>query len=378
MINKIIAVIPNSTSYGGASTYCINICIGLKQNNVDVFLVIPLDERFNNRWIYEKARENNIKTIEFIIDTKNPLSLGIRLFKILRNNRINIIHSNGYRVNLITHISVIWGLFNLYRLKHIVTVHGINPSNLVPWQIALYQRIDYVFSFMNASTITVSNCTRNVFLKKALVQASKVEMIYNSIYCYSHNNQMNVIGNKKDKEVLNIVFIGRLTREKGIDFLIKIINHYISSGKNLNKVKFIIYGDGDYGGAIIDLGKKFPSIVSYQGYIDNSYVALQNAFLLIIPSVIETFCLVILEAMSNGVPVIATRVGGIPEVIDDNNNGLLVDYGNVNGFVNAIDNIIDDTLLKEKLVKNAYFTLENKFGFDSFINSYISLVSRFQ
>lgn len=374
MRNRKIAIISNSSSYGGASTYCINICIGLKQNNVDIYLVIPLDERFNNRWIYEKARENNIKTIEFIIDTRNPVSLGIKLYKLLRNNRISIIHSNGYRVNLITHISVIWGLFNLYKLKHIVTVHGINPSSIVPWQIALYQRVDYIFSFMNSSTITVSNCARNVFLKKALVHASKVEMIYNSIYCYSHTNQINVIDNK-DEEVLNIVFIGRLTKEKGIDFLIKIINHYISSSKNLNKVKFIIYGDGDYDGAIIDLEKKYPSIVSYQGYIDNSNVALQNAFILIIPSVIETFCLVILEAMANGVPVIATRVGGIPEVIDDNNNGLLVDYGNVNDFVYAIDNLIDDTLLKEKLIKNAYFTLDNKFGFDNFINSYISLVS---
>lgn len=374
MINKKIAIIPATSSYGGISTYCLNICIGLKQNNIDVYLIIPLEDRINNLWIYDKAHEYNIKTIEFSLNSRNPISLGIKLYRILKQYDIKIIHTNHYRLNIITRFAKIIGLFSFLPLKHLVTVHGINPLRLIPWQIILYQVIDQGLSFMNFYTITVSQCTRNNFLKKSLVSPARVVNIYNSIYFDNKSQNVSIKNNISEK--INIVFIGRLSIEKGIDFLIRIITKFIYNNNHLDRVTFNIYGDGDYSESITELSNKYPLNVIYHGFTNNSSLVLKNASIFIVPSIIETFGLVIVEAMANGVPSIATKVGGIPEVIDDNINGMLIDYGNVNDFIEAINKLILDENLRDRIIKNAYSTLENKFGFEHFKDSYIKLLSK--
>ena len=374
MINKKIAIIPGTSSYGGISTYCLNICIGLKQNDIDVYLIVPLEDRLNNLWIYDKAKESNIKTIEFELNSRNPISLGIKLYRILKQYDIRIIHTNHYRLNIIARFAKIISEFSFLPLRHLVTVHGINPLKLIPWQIVFYQVIDQCLSFMNFYTITVSQYTRKNFLKKSLVWPSRVLTIYNSIHFDNKSHKFS--NNINMSENINIVFIGRLSIEKGIDFLIKIITKFIDNDKYLDRVIFNIYGDGDYSESITELSNKYPLNVKYHGFTSSSSLVLKNASIFIVPSIIETFGLVIVEAMANGVPSIATNVGGIPEVIDDNINGLLVDYGNVNDFIKALDKLILDKNLRDMIIQNAYSTLENKFSFEDFKNSYIKLLSK--
>lgn len=100
---------------------------------------------------------------------------------------------------------------------------------------------------------------------------------------------------------------------------------------------------------------------------------LQSADLALYTSESESFCLSILEAMVFGCPSIATRVGGIPEVVEDGVDGLLVPFGNVEALTSALEKLIQDRDLRSKLGKTAVENAHNKFSAESIVPKYENL-----
>ncbi|MEO0241305.1 MAG: glycosyltransferase family 4 protein, partial [candidate division WOR-3 bacterium] len=87
----------------------------------------------------------------------------------------------------------------------------------------------------------------------------------------------------------------------------------------------------------------------------------------------ETLGVVLIEAMEYGVPVVATNVGGIPDIVIDGYNGLLVSEKNSDALADAIIKLIEDNKLREKFVKNAKKYIKEKFGWDNIIKKLIKI-----
>ncbi len=100
---------------------------------------------------------------------------------------------------------------------------------------------------------------------------------------------------------------------------------------------------------------------------------LQAADLGLYSSESESFCLSILEAMFFGCPSVSTSVGGIPEVVEDGVNGLLVPFGNANSLATAVQKLIQDTDLRKTLGQNARKTAQTKFSSEVIIPRYEAL-----
>jgi glycosyltransferase involved in cell wall biosynthesis len=79
-----------------------------------------------------------------------------------------------------------------------------------------------------------------------------------------------------------------------------------------------------------------------------------EADIFVLPSLYEPFGIVFAEAMSFGLPIIATRVGGIPELVEDGENGFLVPPKDVNSLADAIDKLVSDAELREKFGRRSY------------------------
>jgi glycogen synthase len=79
------------------------------------------------------------------------------------------------------------------------------------------------------------------------------------------------------------------------------------------------------------------------------HTLLQASTLLLLPSRTDSFGIVILEAWAHGKPVIGSRAGGIPGVIDEGHNGLLVDFGDMAGLTQAIQHLLNDETLRRTL-----------------------------
>jgi len=133
----------------------------------------------------------------------------------------------------------------------------------------------------------------------------------------------------------NILFASRLVWEKNLEIIIKI---YQESRKRNLPYNFIIAGDGV---AYESMKNQMPEALFLGGINQQELNEVYNeADLFLFPSVTETFGNVVLEAMTCGLPVVASNGGSNPDVVDDNINGLLVEEKNIDQYLSAFEYIL--------------------------------------
>ena len=196
----------------------------------------------------------------------------------------------------------------------------------------------------------VSNHEKEVLVKEIGLNEDNIKIIYNGI----HWDDWKKVPDKKifrdrypqisDKFV---IFAGRLATNKGLTNLIEAM----SLGDS-NKFDLVVMG------ADMGLGKDLDALaLSHKvkmhrlGHVDDDVYrsALATAEVLVLPSEYEAFGIVLLEAAAANTPVIGTRVGGIPEAMSENNNGLIVDYDNSIELSKAIFSILEDSNMAKEM-----------------------------
>ena len=170
---------------------------------------------------------------------------------------------------------------------------------------------------------------------------------------------------EKEKGDIIIASTGRIIKDKGYDIVTQIIKCY----KNRPNVKFVIAGDGNYLGEMRKILKDQIEAkqVFLLGYQRNVETILQVSDIFLMCTKHETLCNSLLEAARSGLPSVATNVGGIPEIIDDN-GGFLVEKNNVNGFVEKLNLLIDNENLRLSMGRYAKENIEKKFDNDKIID----------
>jgi 1,4-alpha-glucan branching enzyme len=148
----------------------------------------------------------------------------------------------------------------------------------------------------------------------------------------------------REQDGSTVLFIGRLVAEKQPLFFVDLAHRLHVSGARTN-TRFTLIGEGPLGVAVRDriaeLG--LTDVVSMPGYLtpQEVFARLQRADLLVIPSQCESFGKVAVEAMIAGTPVIASRVGGLIDIIVDGENGFLCEFGDIESFEKRILGILD-------------------------------------
>jgi glycosyltransferase involved in cell wall biosynthesis len=149
-----------------------------------------------------------------------------------------------------------------------------------------------------------------------------------------------------------IVFVGRLVSEKGVDTLLEALDLCEQH------VTLDVVGEGPLGESLREAAGERVNVL---GYLPSPGVreVLAGAAALVVPSLWEEpLGLVVLEAMACGVPVIATAVGGIPEIVQHGRNGLLVRPGDSAGLAQAIDRVVGDPSLRARLRDHCLMSTE--------------------
>jgi len=159
--------------------------------------------------------------------------------------------------------------------------------------------------------------------------------------------------------------------------MVKVSHSFLIDGfyllVNNNKVnaKLVIVGGGPIKDHLInkvdELG--LTKHVCFTGYRHDALKIMANLDIVVFPSKNEPFGRVIIEAMSVGTPVIATEGGGIPEIIMDGFNGVIVQYGDVHKLGNAVINFINDESFRKKIAFNARCYVKEKFSQENYNKS---------
>lgn len=163
-----------------------------------------------------------------------------------------------------------------------------------------------------------------------------------------------------DKKIL--LFLGYLSPYKGPDILVKAMPKII---KEVPDTELVFVGKGNMICELETLSKKLgvENKVLFTGFIDDSLKSLyyKAADIFILPSTMstESFGIVNLEAMASSIPIVASNIGGIPDVIKNEINGLLVQPKDPEGLANSIIKLLNDKSLAIKLGDNGRKLLEN-------------------
>ncbi|GAK57003.1 glycosyl transferase group 1 [Candidatus Vecturithrix granuli] len=155
--------------------------------------------------------------------------------------------------------------------------------------------------------------------------------------------------------VVRILFVSRLIRRKGLQFLIEAIPQIAQQAKFPFVIKVV--GDGPDKQEFLQLVKenRVEEHIRFYGYVDHADLPhyYLDADIFVLPSLAEGMPNVVLEAMGSGLPVVATRVAGSEELVQDGENGFLVDAKNVEALAQALITLINQPELREQMSKGA-------------------------
>jgi glycosyltransferase involved in cell wall biosynthesis len=167
---------------------------------------------------------------------------------------------------------------------------------------------------------------------------------------------------------LRILYVGRLVPEKGIQFLLQAVD---SVNKDI-PVELGIVGSGPFENYLREIAKNLgiEKQINWYGWIpwgEQLFKIMREYDIFVLPSYAEGLPLVLIEAMSQGLIVIASKVGGIPEIVEDGISGLLVEPGDSKAIAESIIKIARDSELRKRLVSEGLKvakenTLENQTG----------------
>ncbi|MEM2260560.1 MAG: glycosyltransferase family 4 protein [Candidatus Methanomethylicaceae archaeon] len=168
-----------------------------------------------------------------------------------------------------------------------------------------------------------------------------------------------------------VLYVGRLVYEKGPHILLEVAK--LLHEKNL---KFIFIGEGPMKSYLIEMSKKLgiSEKVYFLGRVSDDilHALYKMAYVAVFPSLYEPFGIVALEAMASGIPVIVSAIGGFDEIVIDGYNGLKFSPGSSTDLANAINKILNDYDLYNKIVMNAKGTIKN-FSWDEIAEKTINV-----
>lgn len=286
-----------------------------------------------------------------------------KLYSLIKKYHFGLIHSNGYFADIIA-----VPLARLFGIPCLSTCHGFIDNDP---KLRFYNRLDYFMLNHSEKIIAVSEPIRDLLAKKG-VDGRRIEFLANAVQ--SHRTAQNGIGTKAEIRKRHGIpdgdfvagYIGRLSVEKGVDNILKALAILKNEGI---LVKVMIIGDGPKRGDLEEMASRLniAELVLFLGFRQEPAAYLEAMDLFILPSLTEGTPMALLEAMSAGVPIIASSVGGIPDIVKDGEHGLLIRSGDFAGLSKAVKRLLREPELRNLLACNASSLIERNYGMGQWI-----------
>lgn len=341
--------------FGGAERHILNLVKAMNSQKISIIVCCLFAEPF-----VKVAKEQGINVLA--LPMRHKLDLGIikKLSEIIKKEDIDIVHTHGVRANLVGRLAA-----KLAKRKIIVTTeHSLLAKDYPKFfsRVAntLIEKISRRFA---THFIAVSSGLKEALLKQG-ISSNKITVVYNGL------NPDDFISHKPANfwrkklnltdEVPVVAMVGRLHPVKGHKFFLESASYLL---KKKPQVRFLVVGDGperkmleEY---VDSLG--ITDKVLFMGFVSEVAEVLPSIDVLVVPSLWEGFGLTALEAMVAGVPVLASSVGGLPEVVEHGKTGYLVPPGDAKALANGIEWMLEHPKEIKKMSKNAYQVLQEKF-----------------
>ena len=345
-------------NFGGAQRYVYDLATNLPKNKFEVIVACGDQD---GETLKNKLRDAGLRTLTLEgsgreVKVKKDFLVLKQILKLIKEENPDVIHLNSSKIGFLGVLAIIWlkfkKIFNRNKKTiplSIFTIHGwaFNEKNRSFFWKFIFRFSYFVTILGSDKAIAVSEKTKKgisflPFAKK------KIVVIHNGI------DKFETLIREKVRSILNgsektlILSIGELHPSKDFDVaLIALSNLKEETKKSLD---YRIIGGGEEKGKLEKLINELGlgETVKLLGPIDNAKNLLSGADVFLFPSSNENLPYALLEAGLAGLPVIASDVGGIPEIIDHQKSGLLVPPENPDALAKQISSLLEDKTLLTK------------------------------
>jgi len=358
---------------GGIARHCNGLARALAHNGHDVHVVTldfpgaPIYEEINGIKVYRASTElghPNFLTWAFLFNH----FLEKKLAGVSRKVDFDVVHVHDWLTGFA-------GISFKHQMQKplVSTIHGTeigraqglhNPDSLT---------IDGIewWTTYEANKIIVTSASMKAEIQGHFrLPQEKIEIVPNGIDTKRYNasvDQSAVKGrygvNPDEKLVL---CVGRLVPQKGIEYLIRAVPPIARRYPNS---KFIVVGEGWLRGHLEYIARStgYQWKITFTGWIpDRELIALLNsADALVVPSIYEPFGIVVLEGMAAGVPVVASDVGGLAEIVEHEHTGILAYSRSPESIAWAVDRVLSDPDHSKEMAQNAQEMVQKTYSWEA-------------
>ena len=313
----------------------------------------------NDGRLYREAQAEGIVVHLLPERELNAWQLVVRLRRALTSLRAQVVHTHRYKENFFSYL-VAPGL----GIRPVVTLHGYGPSSFTPAGIKTFVRDFISFRLARrarAQFVAVSRDLQRLYRPND----DDCVTIPNGVATPAESSREGKNGDRP----LVIGWVGRLVPIKSVGTLLDALTH-IRADRGQPTV--LLVGDGPERAALTEHAKRLgiQSRVQFTGYVEDLSPFLARMDVFALPSLHEGAPMALLEAMAAGVPGVAARVGGIPEMIGESGAARLVDGHDPVVWARAIEGILADRAATEEMVERARRLVSERFSVDAMHTRY--------
>ena len=348
--------------------------VGVHVGNMASELSKFLDVEVRTRWFPRAPGQAGVRRyrVPAVKGASGPAVEALKLDLEMVSDKLDcdIVHTHTWYLNLAGALAK-----KLYGIPAVATVHSLEP--LRPWKAEQLGRGFELSKWMEREglsacdrVIAVSEGMKKDIMKCYPIPSSRISVVYNGIDPEIYRRREEVRGARGEAgrvlEKLGIrkpyvLFVGRLTRQKGVFDLLEASKRF-ASGTQL----VLVTGKPDEPGILEELRKGVrgrKEVVWMNTMLgQRETIALYcGASVAVTPSVYEPFGIVVVEAMACGAPVVASAVGGIREIVENGRSGLLVRPKDPPALADAVNRVLADGALAAKLAANGRRRVERHF-----------------
>ena len=347
--------------FGGPEKQIVKHCASMDSQKWRMIVCSYMEGKPKNE-LLDRAKRMELET--YALNTAsayNPFVIW-ELYDLLKQIKPDVIVAHGYRP-LIPYL-----LLKPFHKKPIIGYsRGYTAENL---KIKLYEKCHRVSLRFSDLIIAVSEGHKRVLVNYGLT-GDKIEVVHNAVSVdeqlraedpINRSSVCKLLGVPNDSAI--VVSAGRLSPEKGHRFLIEAIGMLCRSSNNTH---FIFCGDGPCQKDLEKRSKELgiSDLCHFVGFRKDIKDIFQAMDFMVLPSLTEGLPNVILEAFACAKPVVAADVGGVPEIVEDGVNGILVPPGRSDLLAEAIKNCLIAPEKRRKMGEAGYQKVKSEFTFES-------------
>ena len=357
--------------HGGVLEYLYMFLKNFKDENYENVLIVSQD--YENKLDKFRNIVNDIYVINMTreIKLKQDIKTTLQVRKLLKKLKPDILYLHSSKAGAYGRIAL---LFNR-KTKILYNAHGwYFNADMSQKKKKVIILIEKILALRANKIINISKSEYDSALKYKIAPERKMCVIENGIDftkfegCDKYREETRKKYNIGDDEIV-IGVVGRLSEQKDPMTTIKAFNEVYKENKN---VRLMYVGSGELEDEVMKYAKEnnLQHLVTITGWVDNTEKYISAFDIAILPSKWEGFGLALIEYMACKKPIVASKVGGMIDIIETKNNGFLVEIGNVKKFAEYILKYINNEDLYNKIVNYNYNYAIKNFNIVKLINAH--------